>query len=247
MKITFITPYREKVNFEAFKCRILDKFPRSQVIGYKGDDYGSFFGVWRKALPEVKNKYICLTHDDTEYLEIPDLNKYFDNSKRKLEYMNECAKNGEMLDQIKFEKIALEKIGMVGVAGTTVLHKDQPWWFSGERLLGRILSGQIYHRGEKENELSDFGPYGEVVVLDGVCMITTKEILEDVGIPEKDYGTFDFYDHILSLEYIKKGYKLLTVPIKMIHNSKGGDKRQSFYDSLGRFTEEYLDKTWRSN
>jgi len=216
MKITFITPYREKVNFEAFKDRILDKFPGSQVIGYKGNDYGSFFGVWRKALPEVKNKYICLTHDDTEYLEIPDLDTIFK-----------------------------DNVGMVGVAGTTILHKDQPWWFSEERLLGGILSGQIYHREERGNALSVFGPYGEVVVLDGVCMITTKDILEEVGIPEKDYGTFDFYDHILSLEYLKKGYRLLTVPIQLIHNSKGGDKRQSFYDSLGKFSDEYLTQTWR--
>jgi len=216
--ITFIIPYREKKNADAWEKRLLKKFPDSQVIAIEGTPDMSFFKVWKKALPQVKGEYICLTHDDTEFIKIPNLDTIFKGN-----------------------------VGMVGVAGTTVLHKDQPWWFSGERFLGHILSGQIYHREEKENKLSVFGPCGEVVVLDGVCMITTKEILAEV-LPEclkKDYGTWDFYDHILSLELIKRGYKLLTVPIEMIHDSKGGDKRQSFYDSLDKFKDEYLKGVWR--
>lgn len=218
--ITFIAPYRNKEQASTWKARLLKKFPDSQVITIEGGPGMSFFKVWEKALPQVKGDYICLTHDDTEYISIPDLDKYFKNN-----------------------------VGMVGVAGTTVLHKDQPWWFSGERFLGHILSGSIYHREGEGKKQSVFGDCGEVVVLDGVCMITTKKILAEV-LPEclkKDYGSWDFYDHIISLELIKRGYKLLTVPIEMVHDSKGENKRSSFFEGEKRFKEEYLDKTWRLN
>ena len=91
----------------------------------------------------------------------------------------------------------IDKYFVVGTAGATVLHKDQPWWFSTERLLGGILSGQIWN-GE---EHSVFGPFGEVVALDGVCIVVLKEVLEEVlpALLKKDYGTWDFYDQILSL------------------------------------------------
>lgn len=220
--VTFITPYRKKEVADAWEVRLKKEFPDAEVIAINGDATNggakSFFDVWRQALSKVNTKYVCLTHDDTEFVGIPDLDKY-----------------------IK------DDVGMVGVAGTTVLHKDQPWWFSQERYHGGILSGQIFHReADGKNSLSAFGPFGEVVVLDGVCLITTKKILEEVGIPKKEYGTWDFYDHIISLEYIKKGYKLLTVPIVLIHDSKGGDKRQSFFDSLDKFRDEYLTQTWRT-
>lgn len=220
MNISFVIPYRKKEVADAWEKRLKKEFPDAEVIAINGDastgGAKSFFDVWRQALPKVTKKYVCLTHDDTEFVGIPDLDKY-----------------------IK------DDVGMVGVAGTTVLHRDQPWWFSQERYHGGILSGQISHREKEGYSLSVFGPFGEVVTLDGVCMITTKELLEEVGIPEKDYGTWDFYDHIISLEYLKKGYKLKTIPIVMVHDSKGGDKRQSFFDSLDKFRDEYLDKTWR--
>ena len=174
----------------------------------------SFFDAWRKAKP--KGEYIILTHQDTEFLEIPELDKYLK-----------------------------DNVGMIGCAGTTVLHKDQPWWFSAERAAGLILSGQIYHKGDKGNELSVFGPQGEVVCLDGVCMITTKKILDEVGIPDKDY-TWDFYDHVLCGEYRKKGYKLMTAPIIMVHSSKGANKRDSFETDMIKFRDEYLGETWRN-
>jgi hypothetical protein len=179
----------------------------------------SFFDCWKQALPKVKGEYVCLTHQDVRFLAFPDPKKYLK-----------------------------DKVAMIGTAGTTVLHKDQPWWFSKERHFGYLLSGQIWHTGDKQPELSVFGSFGNVISLDGVCLITTKEILEEI-LPtclKKDYGTWDFYDQIISLELIKKGYKLLTVPIVMVHDSKGGDKRPGFFESEKKFKDEYLDgKTWR--
>lgn len=213
--ISFILPANNKESVKRLDKSLKELNIEYELIAIYGAS--SFFDAWRQALLKAKGEYLVLTHQDTRFIAIPDLDKYFK-----------------------------DNVGMLGVAGTTVLHKDQVWWFSQERLLGHILSGQIFHTEGEGQKLSIFGPFGEVVTLDGVCMITTKKILEDVGIPKKDYGTWDYYDHIISLEYLKKGYKLLTAPIVMIHDSKGGDKRPSFFESEGKFKEEYLEgKTWR--
>ena len=212
--ISFIVPATKKTQIDNLEASLKQLGQPFELIPiYKAT---SMFDAWRKGVAKSKGEYICLTHQDTEYIAIPDLDKYF--------------KNG---------------VGMVGVAGTTVLHKDQPWWFSKERLLGQILSGQIFHKGEKGNELSVFGPFGEVVILDGVCLITRKDILLKVGIPEIHYAEWDFYDHVISLEYKEKGYNLLTVPIIMVHASKGGGQA-SFDENMVKFKNIYLlDKTWR--
>lgn len=214
MKIncSFIVPVNDEKQFKKF-TESLEEYDEYEVIPIRGAK--SFFDAWRQGIKKAKKKYLVLTHQDTEFVGIPDLDKYF--------------KKG---------------VGMVGTAGTTVLHKDQPWWFSRERLDGSILSGQVFYNDTGKPTASIFGPFGEVVVLDGVCLITTKDILEDVGIPD-GYG-WDWYDHVISLEYIKKGYKLLTIPLVIVHGSKGGDKRSDFYDDGDRFRKEYLDKTWRT-
>jgi hypothetical protein len=212
--ISFILPATKKEAVETLRASLNTLGLEYELIPiYKAT---SFFDAWRQGVAKSKGEYLIFTHQDTRFIGIPDLDKYFK-----------------------------DKVGMIGVAGTTVLHKDQPWWFSQTRFLGQILSGQIFHKEEKGDKLSVFGPFGEVVVLDGVCLITPKAILKDVGIPTKSYAEWDFYDHIISLEYIKKGYKLLTAPIVMVHDSKGGGQPK-FDESAKKFREEYLEeKTWR--
>lgn len=208
---SFIVPVNNNKQYSKL-VKSLKEFDDYQLIPIKGAK--SFFDAWRKGLKGVKKKYVCFTHQDTEYVAIPKLSKYLK-----------------------------DDVGMIGVAGTEVLHKDQPWWFSQERLHGNILKGQIFHKGKEGNELSVFGAFGEVVVLDGVSMFTKYDIIKDIKLP-KGY-TWDYYDHVVSLEMIKKGYKLKTVPIVVVHASKGGDKRESFFKGQERFVKEYLDKTWR--
>ena len=254
LNCSFITPYKEKTQFDKWKAKLEENYEDIEVIGIQGGLINfklngkdaakprtPFFEAWRQGLKKATKKYICLTHDDTEYVAIPDLDKYLEKI-----YI---AENGKIYNNPVLPET---RIGMIGIAGTTVLHRDQPWWFSTERLHGGILSGQVWNTEDgKKNSYSSFGPFGEVVTLDGVCMFTTKEILEDVGIPKIDYGksgqvySLDFYDHVISLKYIKAGYKLLTVPIILVHGSKGGDKRPSFFESMDKFRDEYLDKTWR--
>ena len=216
MKYSFIIPTLDKKKLKDFKL------PNdSELIAV--EKAKSFFDAWNTGIKKAKGEYVVLTHDDTNWIEMPDADKY-----------------------LKNPPMGVTFIKAIGTAGTTVLHKDQPWWFSKERLLGGILSGQIWNGQDH----SFFGEFGEVVALDGVAIIMRKSVLQDIlpDLLEKDYGTWDFYDQILSLELIKRGYRIFTAPMKIDHVSRGGDKRPSFFDSLDKFKAEYLEnKTWRIN
>lgn len=171
----------------------------------------SFFDAWRQGVAKAKGEYLCFTHQDTEFYYIPDLDKEF-----------------------------TKGVGLCGAAGSREIDKTEPWWFSMRRLQSNLLSGQVYHNSWDAKGLSNYGDYGEVKILDGVCLITRKERLLKVGIPNKDWCTWDYYDHVLSLDYQKKGYKLKTIPVVMVHASAGGNRRESFYTAEKEFIKEYL-------
>lgn len=174
----------------------------------------SFYDCWRKGLKKAKGKYLILTHQDTEYFHIPDLDQYF-----------------------------TKDVGMCGVAGAKELSNNEPWWFSVNKLQKGQLSGQIYHDVADSHAagigkgLSVFGEYGEVKLLDGVCLIVKRD---NFIIPDADWCKWDYYDHVISMEYVKRGQKLLTIPIVMCHASAGGNKREGFYEAEKRFRKEYL-------
>tara|TARA_R110000744_G_scaffold99308_1_gene191731 strand:- start:1024 stop:1722 length:699 start_codon:yes stop_codon:yes gene_type:complete len=114
--------------------------------------------------------------------------------------------------------------GFVGPAGTTYLGKDSVWW-NQERW------GQGYHKGEvfhvtKETQKLDrtvYGPNGQVVVLDGLFLAAKAKVLEEIGLEKPDYleGEWDFYDIHYTHSAHQKGYINKTVPLSIIHHSRG--------------------------
>jgi len=116
--------------------------------------------------------------------------------------------------------------GLAGVAGAKEYNIDDPWWFTRDRYINSRLSGQIYHDKQTKG-LSNFGPYGDVEVLDGVCLVTKPEILKKV-LKDLPDVTWDWYDHVLSKAYLNAGYQVKTIPILMTHYSAGGERRKTF-------------------
>jgi len=172
----------------------------------------SFFQTWRNGLSKAKKKYLVLTHQDVEFISIPDLDKIFS-----------------------------ENTGMIGPAGTKIITKKDPWWFSPGRLENNHLSGEVFHKkGGKRMTKSFYGKYGEVLVLDGVCLITEKEILAKVGVPKITWARWDFYDHVISLKFINKGYTLKTSPIKLVHFSSGEKRRPDYFKNQEIFVKTYF-------
>jgi hypothetical protein len=171
----------------------------------------SFFQAWKKGLSKSSKKYLVLTHQDVEFISIPELDNLF-----------------------------TKDVGIVGPAGAKVVSKKEPWWFSPNKLEADQLSGSVYHITGKKKSSSFYGKYNEVVVLDGVCLVTTPKILNEVGIPKIRWAKWDYYDHVISFEYLTHGYKLETAPIKLVHSSVSGNRRPDFFTDQEEFVKQYL-------
>ena len=132
--------------------------------------------------------------------------------------------------------------GIVGPAGTTLLGVDAVWW-NQERWQAGYHRGCVSHFNlQKENSNyqsrkmdgsvedgrgtvteTNYGPYGQVVVLDGLFLAAKKEVWELVGLKKPTYfeGKWDFYDiHYTTTAHLL-GLKNATIPINMVHYSNG--------------------------
>lgn len=76
-------------------------------------------------------------------------------------------------------------------------------------------------------------PMGKVVediaVMDGLCFIFTKKLIEKIGLLDEAYGMMHFYDMDFSLASIKAGYKNVAVNVLAFHVGNGGTTRRSDY------------------
>lgn len=166
------------------------------VVG-KDSIFTGFAETLRRIQPE-DDDIIILCHDDIQVIS-----------------------NGDIfLQQLK--KLEDPKIGFIGVAGTTKLGQDSVWW-------NHDLWKQGFHRGLifhgtdiTTAEITYYGKCGEVVVLDGVFLAARAGLLKTLFAEKINYeGKWDFYDIHYTSEAWKQGLHNLTVPIFLIHNSRG--------------------------
>ena len=121
-------------------------------------------------------------------------------------------------------------VGIVGPAGTTSLGVDAVWW-NQERWAQGLHSGIVHHVHQQEEGYSppkitptEYGPYKQVVALDGLFLAARKEVWEAVSLEKPTYfeGDWDFYDIHYTTTAHNLGYRNQTIPLKIIHHS-GGD------------------------
>ena len=163
----------------------------------------SIFDAYQKGLEkcDAKNKDIIICcHDDLEIK----------------------ATKSQFL--VGISKCVYEEIGIIGVAGTTLLDEDAVWW-NQERWQAGLHKGFVIHYNKEHKKLHDthYGPHGQVVALDGLFLAARKEVWETVGFKKPSYfeGEWDFYDIHYTTTAHHLGFKNYTVPIKMIHYSSG--------------------------
>ena len=107
--------------------------------------------------------------------------------------------------------------GFVGVAGTTILGDDAIWW---NDVRGALKRGNVAHHDEQFGTyMSLFGPYGDVVVLDGVFLACRASLAREIRFPE-DTG-FHFYDieTTLCVHTLLLRNKVIALPL--FHGSQG--------------------------
>ena len=182
----------------------------------------SIFSGYARALAHANpedDDIIILCHDDIEILS----NK---------------TSFGEALSS----KLSDPKIGFVGVAGTKKLTQDAIWWDHNIWRQGKHSGFVLHGNSLKTSQDNFYGPYGKVVVLDGLFLAAKAKLLKEIGLEKPEYlkGDWDFYDlHYTYTAYLK-GYNNYTVPIFLLHNSFGElAGRDAWHDSRERFTKEH--------
>lgn len=102
-------------------------------------------------------------------------------------------------------------IGLAGVYGAKKIKKT-----------GRTEARTTVHdmHGEGRQSL-----YEHVAVVDGVCMLVRRSLLEEIGGFDENYGLMHGYDRDMSLSVIGRGYRNIVVMIPFEHRS--GSTRHS--------------------
>ena len=166
-------------------------------------DKKSIFSAYEEALHEITldpSDIIILCHDDIKITTHPTLFK-------------------EILES----KLKKQDTGFVGVAGTTVLGPTGVWWdqalWQQQKHTGFVLHGSDIASADA----TFFGGYGGAVVLDGLFLAATVKTLKAIGLskPKRFVGDWDFYDILYTFRAHSKGLKNYTVPIVLMHESRG--------------------------
>ncbi|MEA3305806.1 MAG: glycosyltransferase [Candidatus Omnitrophota bacterium] len=69
----------------------------------------------------------------------------------------------------------------------------------------------------------------DIAVIDGLCFVFTKKLVEKIGFLDETYGMMHFYDMDFSLASLKAGYRNTAVNVLAFHVGNGGTTRRSDY------------------
>lgn len=135
---------------------------------------------------------------------------------------------------------ALANFHLVGVAGSRIRDPMQPTWVPPPRhdsMPHEYLSGIIAHgHGFPPSSIQGFGPpCHEVRLLDGVVLIAYSEILIRSDIRFDERFEFHHYDMDLCRQLEKKGLKMGTWPISLVHESHGNFDSPEWRASCERY------------
>ncbi|MEK6934625.1 MAG: glycosyltransferase [Nanoarchaeota archaeon] len=136
-------------------------------------------------------------------------------------------------DEIVLDHLNNQRVGMVGVVGTTKLRKN-----CGKFVSAGVpyVKGKIVHNLEGRRILSLFSEGSDdedVAMVDGVFMATRKSLVERFLFDEINFNGFHFYDLDFSLR-MGLSYRILVTPnILISHESRGTfDKEWKRYEKI---------------
>ncbi len=208
--ISFVIAVNDEIDFNKSKKSIGRLIEQPDIVKIK--NVKSIFNAYDKGTKLARNNIICYMHQDVE-----------------LRWPN----NWHIIINKYFSE---KKTGFIGVAGSKSLTKLAVWWekdFSG--------GGYTGQRVEKEHneQYHLLGDLGEVLVLDGVMLITTKKVLKKIGGWSKDkMEGWDFYDISATFRAHLKGFRNYTVPLTIKHKDIG-EKRPEWYNAKKKWAKKY--------
>lgn len=230
MNMTFViaTDDEEKAKAAIESIRKI-RGPADQIVLIENSD--SMAKAYNEGVERAEFDRICFMHHDVEL--------------RPSTYWSD-----EMLDAL-YKRY---RIGFLGAAGSKDLFPDARWYIDGNRMCGAVIHGQFYKDGQPNipqqakklpdgrmyaEWLTSYGDFGRCVVMDGVVLITTKEVLADIGgFDEITYpDCWHYYDMDVTLRAHLNGYHNIAVPLFLRHLSLG-----SYNDQWAQTKDKFVEK-----
>ena len=107
------------------------------------------------------------------------------------------------------------RIGLVGLAGRKEIYKN-----------GCVNEASLKHNLQNEDLNEPMTEtVSEVAVLDGMCFVMRRKLLEQIKGLDEGYGFMHCYDLDLSMASIAAGFKNVVVNIEAMHVGNGGRSR----------------------
>ncbi len=133
---------------------------------------------------------------------------------------------------------ALEKLDLVGVAGTSRL-AGVKWVSAGQP----YLHGRLTHVSNGERWVNYYGsPSNEIEALDGVFLAARKTLCAAVPFDQTTFDGFHFYDLDFTHRAFLAGFKVGTCDLDLVHHSVGSYDDENWQ----RYAERFLAKHRRS-
>lgn len=141
----------------------------------------------------------------------------------------------------------LQQFDVIGLAGNTRRVPRQPAWAftTAEPKLTwderRYLSGTVGHgTGFPCRNISIFGPAKqECKLMDGLFLAADSEVLNGHGVRFDEQFTFHFYDMDFCRQVERKGLRMGTWPIAVVHESGGNFASQGWKDGYAKYLAKY--------
>lgn len=108
------------------------------------------------------------------------------------------------------------KIGIVGLAGRKEVYKT-----------GCVNEASLKHNLQNEDLNAPMKEeMAEVAVVDGLCFVMRRELLNHVKGFDETYGYMHCYDLDISLQSMEAGFKNMVVKVEAMHIGNGGRTRR---------------------
>ena len=181
----------------------------------------SIFQAYNLGVQRAKYPYLCFMHDDVRH---------------HTPFWGE-----KIINHFKDEKV-----GMLGVGGTTYLPVIPGIWW-GVNSDEQTYSTRQYSLDTDRNNLTNQhttynNPLNEtvsdVVALDGLFFCVRKELFEVIGFDE-NYGGYHFYDLDISMQVLRAGFRLQCIYDILIEHISASNLNTSWINSSRVFFDKW--------
>ena len=137
------------------------------------------------------------------------------------------------------EKFNNPEIGLVGVAGTEYLFKENPGWVVAGRpfIHGHVIheldNGQIYHLTVFSWDKNDV----EVVAVDGLFFSIRRELFTRIRFDDDTFDGFHFYEIDICMQ-VRRTHKCIVTWDLLVKHQSGG----AFDDTWRMYANRFVDK-----